>query len=352
VEEEQLSRDEKPGAGKRLLVGIKWGMGLFIALPFIIILTPMWFIHRWDKVRRGEVVPEPPWTLLFNKDADRPKPATVKRVRRPYTQDDYLSSKQEYIDRTNRLAEDSLAKRSFGRVAIVTGGGHRIGAAISLDLAKMGYIVAVTYYQSAKEADEVVEAIKEMGGKAESFAMDLRDPSAISALLNSVSNTIGPVDLLVNNASLFLPTLIKDSRWEVMESLLQVNLQGPIMLAMEAIGVMEERGGLIINICDIWAEKPLRGHAAYCAAKAGLISATQVLASEAAPAVRVNALAPGAILAPVDKAGKAAYQKILARTPLAGSASPDAILNAIRYLLTADYITGEVLHIDGGRRLL
>ncbi|MBF0445127.1 MAG: SDR family oxidoreductase [Magnetococcales bacterium] len=352
MEEERQTKDDGPGAVKRLLVGLKWGMGLFIALPFIIILTPMWYVHRWDKTRRGEVVPDPPWAVLFNKDANRSKPTTVKRVRRPYSQDDYLSSKQEHIDRANRLAEDNLVKHSYGRVAIVTGGGHRIGAAISIDLARMGYIVAVAYHQSAKEADQVVAAIKEMGGKAESFAMDLRDPSTISALLKSVSSTLGPVDLLVNNASLFLPTPIKDSRWEVMGSLLQVNLQGPIMLAMEAISIMEERGGLIINICDIWAEKPLRGHAAYSAAKAGLISATQVLAREAAPAVRVNALAPGAILPPADKDGKAAYQKILARTPLAGSASPDAVLHAIRYLLTADYVTGEVLHIDGGRRLV
>ncbi|MBF0195883.1 MAG: SDR family oxidoreductase [Magnetococcales bacterium] len=352
MEEERQARDNKPGVFRRIFKGIKWGMGLFIALPFIIILTPMWYIFRWDKVRRGEAVPESPWSALFNKKAETPKPPAPPRVRRPYTDDDYLASKQESIDRANRLAKENLVKHSYGKVAIVTGGGHRIGAAISLDLAKMGYVVAVAYHQSANEADEVVAAIREMGGKSDSFALDLRDPNAISSLLNSVSTTFGPVDLLINNAALFLPTPIKDSRWEVMESLLQVNLQGPIMLAMEAISIMEERGGLIINMCDIWAEKPLRGHAAYSAAKAGLISATQVLAREAAPKVRVNALAPGAILPPKDKNGKAAYQKILARTPLAGSASPDAILHAIRYLLIADYVTGEVLHIDGGRRLV
>ncbi|MBF0382439.1 MAG: SDR family oxidoreductase [Magnetococcales bacterium] len=352
MEEERQTNKDEPGVGRRMLVGIKWGMGIFVALPFIIILTPMWYIHRWDKKRRGQEVPEPPWAVLFDKDAGKPKPPPRRRVRRPYSEDDYIASKQESIDRANRIAVEELAKQSYGRVAIVTGGGHRIGAAIAIDLAKMGYVVAVAYYQSAKEAEQVVTTIKEMGGKSDAFAMDLRDPESITSLLNNVSATLGPVDLLINNASLFLPTPVKEGRWDVIEDLLQVNLQGPILLAMEAIAIMEERGGHIINMCDIWAEKPLRGHAAYSAAKAGLISATQVLAREAAPIVRVNALAPGAILPPEDKEGRAAFQKILARTPLAGSASPDAILQAIRYLLTAEYVTGEVLHIDGGRRLV
>ncbi|MBF0358513.1 MAG: SDR family oxidoreductase [Magnetococcales bacterium] len=347
----------RPGTVGRFLKGFKGGLALCMALPFIILLLPMWYIYRWDKKRSGEEVPEAPWALLFNGGRSRKQSQGSRRARRSYRYDDDLSEEgQDYGPSRGEDAglESLVSKPERGRVALVTGGGQRIGAAISRDLAELGYVVAVVYHKSAKEAGRVVESIIESGGKAESFALDLRNPAKISAMLNEVSRKLGPVDLLINNASLFLPTPIeeKDGQWEIMESLFQVNLQGPMMLAMLAIRSMEERGGVVINMCDIWAEKPLQGHAAYSAAKAGLISATQVLAREAAPEVRVNAIAPGAILAPESRAGKGAFEKSLGRTPLARAASPDAILQAIRYLLTADYVTGEVLHVDGGRRLV
>jgi pteridine reductase len=357
VEEEQQERYKRPGTSGRFLKGFKGGLALCMALPFIILLLPMWYLYRWDKRRSGEEVPEAPWAALFNGGRSQKQSQGSRHARRSYRYDDDLSTEdQEYRSARGEDEElDSLvSKPERGRVALVTGGGRRIGAAISLDLAELGYVVAVVYHKSAKEADGVVASIREKGGEAESFALDLRNPAKISTMLNEVTRKLGPVGLLINNASLFLPTPMEEQegQWEIMDSLLHVNLQGPMMLAMLAARSMEERGGVVINMCDIWAEKPLRGHAAYSAAKAGLISATQVLAREAAPEVRVNAIAPGAILAPENRDGKGAFQKSLARTPLARAASPDAILQAIRYLLTANYVTGEVLHVDGGRRLV
>jgi pteridine reductase len=352
VEEEEWEQEEEEGAGarSRIFSGIKGGFAIFIALPFIIILLPVWYLYRRDKIRSGQPVPEAPWAALFNKQEANPK--RPKRVSRPYSEESISYPGKAAREEGSEL-DSFVPKPESGRVALVTGGGQRIGAAICRDLASMGYVVAVVYHKSEQAAQKTVAAIVEQGGRADCFPLDLRNPAQIESILNEVSRKLGPVDLLINNASLFLPTPKQGGRWEVMEGMFQVNLQGPMMLAMAAINKMESRGGgLIINMCDIWAEKPLRGHAAYSAAKAGLISATQVLARDAAPEVRVNAIAPGAVLPPDDKSELASFQKSLARTPLARESSPDAVLQAVRYLLTAHYVTGEVLHVDGGRRLV
>ncbi len=350
-EEAEHHTEEGIGIREQIVKGIKGGLAIFFAFPFILILMPVWYFYRLDKVRQGKPAPEAPWAVLFAKNRDDAASDRPQRKRRPYAEES-LSLPGRHSQEAVRAMESLVPQPEAGRVALVTGGGQRLGAAICRDLAALGYVVAVVYHKSEEKASQVVADIREQGGTAEAFPLDLRNPAQVSSLFNAVSRTLGPVDLLINNASLFLPTPMQGSRWEVMEGMLQVNLQGPMMLSMDAIAAMQERGGMVINICDVWGEKPLKGHAAYSAAKAGLIAATQVMARDAAPEVRVNAIAPGAVLPPEDKSGMAAFQASLSRTPLARASHPDAVLQAIRYLLTADYVTGEVLHVDGGRRLV
>ncbi|MBF0429001.1 MAG: SDR family NAD(P)-dependent oxidoreductase [Magnetococcales bacterium] len=245
---------------------------------------------------------------------------------------------------------------SPGGVALVTGGGRRLGKTICKDLAQLGFRVGVVYHRSQKSAEESAAEINQAGGDAHPIFLNLADPTQIEDFLNESEYLLGKVpDLLIHNAALFQPTPVEDGSWDEMTSMIQVNLQGPLWLSLQTAQRMaRHRGGQIITICDIWGERPLKGYTAYSATKAGLIMTTRSLARELAPAVRVNAIAPGAILPPDETTGQraAAYHQLLAHTPLAGQADPSAVTHAIRYLLAAHYVTGEILHVDGGRQLL
>lgn len=236
-------------------------------------------------------------------------------------------------------------------VALVTGGGHRLGAVIGRDLADLGYAVALTYHRSGPKALDLARQIEREGGIAKDFALDLNHSVEIAAVVADVERQLGRITLLINNAGVFFADT-GEGGWEAMERLFKVNLQGPLWLSMKVAESMKSSGvrGQIISICDLWGERPLSGHAAYGAAKAGMIMATRVMARDLAPAIRVNAIAPGAVLPP--DGGGTNFQAMLARTPLAGHAGPPAVSHAIRYLLGADFVTGEVLHVDGGRHLV
>ncbi|MBF0108201.1 MAG: SDR family NAD(P)-dependent oxidoreductase [Magnetococcales bacterium] len=235
-------------------------------------------------------------------------------------------------------------------VALVTGGAVRLGARISHDLASLGFSVALTYHRSGDAALDLTRKIEREGGVARPFSLDLADPENISFLVASVERHLGPISLLVNNAGVFLADSGPEG-WALLEHQLKINLQGPLWLSMEVARSMEQAGikGQIITIADIWGERPLSRHAAYGAAKAGMIMATQVLARDLAPDIRVNAIAPGAVYPPPKE--DPGYTTMRSRTPLAAASGADAVLAAIHYLLEAGFVTGEVLHVDGGRRL-
>ncbi|MBF0628215.1 MAG: SDR family oxidoreductase [Magnetococcales bacterium] len=349
--------------------GFRLALALVLGWPFLVILLPVWLLYSWHEQRLGRPVPHAPWAVLrqaCGRETSCLPPAASRQVSFTPSPD----PEWEMTIQPGRAAEGSpslpVAAGSFPAlresagalrgVALVTGGGRRLGAAICRELASQGFGVAVLYHRDADAAHQTAAAIVDSGGLARSFRLDWREPEGVEKLLDAACQALGGAPtLLVNNAARFQPTALDGGSWEGMSELVRVNLQGPIWLMLRVARRMADHGGgQIVNIADIWGERPLGGHAVYCATKAGLIMATQVLARDLAPAVRVNAIAPGAILPPDDGAGAeaiAAYHRLLARTPLAGQAGPEAVTGALRYLLTAPYVTGEILRVDGGRRL-
>lgn len=340
-----LKRD-KPTVLKKVFAGIKGALALFFALPFILLLLPLWYVYRWSEVRSGRREPKPPWDVIWSSQRKKSLSKPFFTLQKSSTSQENESSSQSQT----RVSQISLPSRDG--VALVTGGACRLGSLICRDLADMGYQVAVVYHQSKTEAESLVAQINKEGGKAEPFCVDLKNPQQIITLLNDVERVLGVPELVINNAGIFLPTNMDVVSWEEMALLWQVNVQGPMYLAMNAGIRMREKGGQIIQLCDIWGEKPLAGYAAYSVSKAGLIMATRTLAREMAPHVRVNGIAPGAVLSRDGVEKDLNFQRSLSRTPLASNSKPEVVLQSVRYLLTAHFVTGEILHVDGGRGLV
>ena len=237
------------------------------------------------------------------------------------------------------------------RVALVTGASRRIGAAIVRGLHAAGYRVLLHYHRSADEARQLAEELNaDRPGSIVTQQADLDDTAALSGLVNQAIDAWGRLDALINNASTFYPTplgTVTESQWD---ALLGSNLKAPFFLCQAAAPQLARRQGAIVNLVDVYAERPLKGYPAYSIAKAGLAALTRSLAVELAPDVRVNGVAPGAILWPEQTDGGQTQADILARIPLARSGSPADIAGAVRFLLEgAHYVTGQIIAVDGGR---
>ncbi len=240
-----------------------------------------------------------------------------------------------------------------GRVVLVTGAARRIGAAIVTRLQENGAQVAIHYRSSAGEADALADQLNNRrGDSAKTFKADLLDTAAIPGLVASVTEWGGRLDCLVNNASTFYPTPIGNITEQQWDDLLGSNLKAPLFLSQAAVPHLRDVGGVIINIVDIHAQRPLRNHAVYGPAKAGLAMLTRSLAKDLAPEIRVNGVSPGAILWPEDGMSAAAQQSILRQVPLERAGDPDDIAGCVLYLLRdAPYVTGQVIAVDGGRSI-
>lgn len=238
-----------------------------------------------------------------------------------------------------------------GKVVLVTGAARRIGAAIVTRLHQNGARVAIHYRSSANEADGLATRLNdERADSAATFAADLLDMKQLSQLIADVMDWAGRLDCLVNNASTFYPTpmgSITEAQWD---DLVGSNLKAPLFLAQAAVPHLRQHGGTIVNIVDIHAQRPLRNHAVYGPAKAGLAMLTRSLAKDLAPDIRVNGVSPGAILWPEDGMSDAAQQTILRQVPLQRPGDPDDIAGCVLYLMRdADYVTGQIIVVDGGR---
>jgi len=240
-----------------------------------------------------------------------------------------------------------------GRTALVTGGAVRVGRAIALGLADRGAHVAVTYRSSEGPARETVAALQARGVRALAVRCDQRYPAQIRAAVEEIEAQLAPIDVLVNSASIFERTPFAEATLEDWDSHLEVNLRGPWLFAQAVGPGMQARGeGAIVNMVDIAAERPFAGYLPYSVSKAGLVALTKGLARVLAPQVRVNGIAPGAVLWPEDYPDdqKAAY---LEKTPLRRAGTPEDAAAAVLFLIEgSDFVTGVILPLDGGRSLI
>jgi pteridine reductase len=243
-------------------------------------------------------------------------------------------------------------------VALVTGAARRIGAAIARRLHADGFDLALHYRDSASDMQALADEL--LAARPDSVLMLQAELSQFDRLPELVAHAVGRfgrLDALVNNASQFFPTPFATTTPAQWDALFTTNVRAPFFLAQAAAPHLRASRGAIVNLADIHGERPLRGHAAYGMGKAALAHMTRALALELAPEVRVNAVAPGAILWPEPDAhggGKddAAKAALLARTPLQRLGTPEEIAEAVRWLLRdATYMTGQVLRLDGGRLL-
>jgi pteridine reductase len=242
-----------------------------------------------------------------------------------------------------------------GKVVLVTGGAKRVGAAICRRLHAAGASVALHYRSSVQEARALAD---ELNAQRENSALcvqaDLLDVAALPAMVEQVTRQFGRLDALVNNASSFYATPLADINAAQWDDLIGTNLKAPLWLAQAAQAELRRRHGAIVNIVDIHAERPMRGHVLYSVAKAGLSALTLALAQELAPQVRVNAVAPGVIIWPEGEPwqDQARRDKIVAHTLLLREGEPDDIARTVKFLLAdAPYITGQIINVDGGRSI-
>lgn len=238
-----------------------------------------------------------------------------------------------------------------GKVALVTGGARRIGAAVVHVLHGAGAHVVIHYRSADVDAVALEQRLNALrAGSATRIRADLLEPDAPRVLVEAAFGIRGRLDVLVNNASTFYPTPVGEIGPAQWEELVGSNLRAPLFLAQAAAPHLAAARGVIVNITDIHAERPLKGYAVYSVAKAGLAGLTRVLALELAPQVRVNAVAPGAIAWPEDgQFDPAERARIVATTPLGRIGSPEEIAQAVLVACTAPFITGQTFAVDGGR---
>lgn len=240
-----------------------------------------------------------------------------------------------------------------GKVALVTGGGQRLGQAIALGLGRLGAEVAVHFHGSRAGADETVTAIRVDGNRAAPFGADLTRADELIPLVKSVEAALGPIDILVNSAAIYLRADFLETSLQSLDLQWALNARAPYLLTQAVAGGMRARGqGDVVNVLDIGgAINAWRHYSAYCMTKAALASLTACLALELAPQIRVNAVAPGTVLPPVDLSPEA-LEQLKGRIPLQRFGSPADIVDTIGFLLTGPrFVTGQILAVDGGRSL-
>jgi pteridine reductase len=239
------------------------------------------------------------------------------------------------------------------RVVLVTGAARRIGAAIVKRLHAEGANVAIHYRGSAKDATRLRDELDQLrSGSAATFRADLSNLGQLSELADSVAGWMGRLDVLVNNASAFYPTPLGEITEDDWIDLVGSNLKAPLFLSQAAWPHLRKTGGVIVNLVDIHARRPLRNHSVYGSAKAGLAMLTRSLAKDMAPQVRVNGIAPGAILWPEDGMTATVQDSIIRQIPLGRPGSPDDIAGCVLYLVRdATYVTGQIIAVDGGRSI-
>lgn len=239
------------------------------------------------------------------------------------------------------------------KAAVVTGAAVRVGRAIALELARAGCDVLVHFHRSESAAEELAVEIAAMGRRAATVCADLAHPADACERILSAADRMGPrLDVLVNNAAAYEPGSAWQMPREQWARLMAVNFQSPAMLAEQAAARMQQAdGGAIVNLLDVLAFRPWARYAAYCQTKAALWSATVGLARSGALRVRVNGVAPGIVLWNDAEADLQRRAELIEKIPLRRAGQPGDVAAAVRMLVENDYITGQVLCVDGGRSM-
>jgi NAD(P)-dependent dehydrogenase (short-subunit alcohol dehydrogenase family) len=237
--------------------------------------------------------------------------------------------------------------RLSGRIAAVTGGGRGLGRAIARALAAEGADIALSYNASRIEAEREARALREAGRQAVAVPADARVPGEMAAFIEEAVEQLGGLDILINNCGVFRQAPIDELSEETLDEAFDVNVKAAVMATQAAVPHLRQRGGgVVVNIASLGGLRPWRAHLAYCASKAALIMATRCLALGLAPAIRVNAIAPGIL----DPPG--ADERLVERVPLRRFGTHEDVVEAVLFLVCAGrYVTGEVLQVDGGREL-
>jgi len=244
-------------------------------------------------------------------------------------------------------AEHPLA----GRCVLITGGAKRLGAATARRLHAAGASIVVHYQRSAQAAFDLVGELEaKRADSAAAVAADLLETETLPELVQRALERFGRLDVLVNNASTFYPTPVGTITGAQFEDLIGTNLRAPLFLSQAAAPALRETQGLILNMVDIHAQRPLKAHPVYSAAKAGLVMLTKSLARELGPDIRVNGIAPGPVMWPERDLAEEIKAEIIGKTALKRSGSPDDIARtALFFAAEAPYVTGQIIAVDGGR---
>lgn len=248
-----------------------------------------------------------------------------------------------------RLSAAPQSESLQGKVALVTGSAKRLGRAVALRLAQEGADIVVHYRASHAEANDCVQQIERIGRRALAIAADLESVPEIKRLVDEAAKHFGRLDILVNSAANFLPASIVSTTEQIWDSALDTNLRAPFFCTQAAAPLLRRTRGCIINFADTGGLLAWTGYIPHSVSKAGVVMLTKVLAKALAPEVRVNAIAPGTITMEDDS--PEIESDFIKRAPLRRSGKPSDITEAVLFLVKSDFITGQVLAVDGGRTL-
>lgn len=246
----------------------------------------------------------------------------------------------------------SMSEEEKNPVVLITGSAHRIGACIARHMQQQNYRVIIHYHSSSAAAQKLVDELNNhRPGSADMLGANLSEPADIEKLARNAVDCFGRLDVLVNNASRFFPTPIGEVTLTQWDDLVNTNMRAPFLLAQALGDELKKNHGCIINITDVYGHRPLHDHPVYSMTKAGLIMLTKSLSADMGPEVRVNAVSPGAIIWPDNDLSDERKREILDNTSLERVGGPDDIAETVVFLATADYVTGQVIAVDGGRLL-
>ncbi len=236
------------------------------------------------------------------------------------------------------------------RVALVTGGAVRIGRAIGLALAEAGYDLVISFHSSDSKAEEVRVLVEAMGRRCVTVRADLARPSSAEVLTDAVRQTFGRLDLVVNSAASFRAVPLLEIDAEEWDMVMALNTRAPHLVVRAAADLLRASRGAVVNLADLSAFQAWTEYPHHAVSKAALVHLTKIQARALAPEVRVNAIAPGAVLPP-DDWGSERWDALAARAPLGRVGTPNDVVQAVLYLAEAEFVTGQILAIDGGRLL-